>query len=67
MMLTQKGRLTQRNYFGKAFVPGYAPRCSDKETCELLCKVTERLAVFEDMLDIMPPEIHQRLEKEGTI
>ena len=60
-------RLTQRNYFGKAFVPGYAPRCSDESTCELLCKVTERLAIFEDMLDIMPPEVHQRLEKEGII
>ena len=66
-------RITQRNYYGKAFVPGYAPKCSDKETCELLCKVTDMLAVFEDLLefpgifDSMPQEAIQILHKGGIL
>ena len=42
-------RITKRNYRGAAFVPGYTPKCADAETCELLVKVTERLAFFEDV------------------
>lgn len=66
-------RLTQRNYYGKAFVPGYAPRCSDKATCELLCKVTEKLAIFEDLLecpevyDSIPQETMLKLKEKGII
>ena len=44
-------RLTRRNYYGKAFVPGYAPRCADAATCELLVKITERLAELEDIIE----------------
>lgn len=66
-------RLTQRNYYGKAFVPGYAPKCEDKQTCELLVKVTERLAFLEDMLENpdvlnnLPQEIINQLKKKGII
>lgn len=66
-------RMTQRNYYGKAFVPGYAPKCSDKATCEFLMKVTERLATLEDMLeqpDVLnniPQEIILQLQKKGII
>ena len=66
-------RLTQRNYFGKAFVPGYAPKITDKATCELLCKATERLAAFEDLLeypgilDSLHPEAIEQLKEKGII
>ena len=66
-------RLTRRNYFGKAFVPGYAPKISDAATCELLCKVTERLAALEDLLerpgilDSIPPEAIEQLKEKGII
>ena len=66
-------RMTKRNYHGKAYVPGYAPRCIDKETCELLWKVVSRLAVFEDLLeypgifDSMPQEAIQILHKGGIL
>ena len=66
-------RMTQRNYYGKAFVPGYAPRCEDKQTRELLVKVTERLAAFEDVfenpdvLNSLPQEIINQLKKKGII
>lgn len=63
-------RITQRNYYGKAFVPGYAPKCDDKQTCELIVKLTERLAALEDMLyDGAPSQeaILQVIKKEGNI
>ena len=41
-------RMTQRNYYGMPFVPGYAPQCRDPATCELIVKLTERVAFFED-------------------
>ncbi len=66
-------RLTKRNYYHRAYVPGYAPQCCDAATRELLCKVTDRLAVFEDMLecigilDNMPPEAVQLLRDNEII
>ena len=67
-------RLTQRNYYGKPFVPGYAPRCADATTCELLCKVTERLALLEDALEkcpnaflALPTDFYMKLKKEGVV
>lgn len=44
-------RLTLRDYFGNAYVPGYAPVCSDKKTCELVTLLVERVALLEDMLE----------------
>jgi len=41
-------RLTARDNFGRAYVPGYAPRCSDAQTYELLIRLTDRLAEVED-------------------
>lgn len=66
-------RLTKRNYYGNAYVPGYAPKCEDDKTRELLCKVTERLAVFEDLLerdgilDNLPNEAVQLLRNNEII
>lgn len=66
-------RMTKRNYYGKAYVPGYAPRCEDNATKELLCKVTERLAALEDLLeypgifDSMPQEAIDQLKEKGII
>ena len=66
-------RLTKRNYYRRAYVPGYAPQCKDNATMELLCKVTERLAVFEDMLerdgvlDNVPDEAVRLLRDNGII
>ena len=44
-------RMTQRNYYGMPFVPGYAPQCRDPSTCELIVKLTERVAKFEDFFE----------------
>lgn len=41
-------RLTARDAYGRAYVPGYAPRCLDPQTCELLIRLTDRLAEIED-------------------
>lgn len=41
-------RITARDFKGRAYVPGYAPRCLDPQTCELLIRLTERLAEIED-------------------
>lgn len=41
-------RFTARDFKGQAYVPGYAPRCADAQTCELLIRLTERLAEIED-------------------
>ena len=43
-------RITKRNYLGKPYVPGYAPKCDDPKTCELIVLLTERLAELEDMI-----------------
>ncbi len=63
-------RLTQRNFNGMPYVPGYAPRCDDPKTCELIVLLTNRLAALEDMLyDGMPNQeaMLQMIEKEGII
>lgn len=66
-------RLTQRNSNGMAFVPGYAPKCDDPKTCELIVKLTSWVAAFEDLLeypgifDSMPQEAIDNLKKEGII
>lgn len=57
-------RLTQRHPNSFAYVPGYAPKCADAETCELLVKVTERLAVFEDIWDKYQEHILPSLSSE---
>ena len=43
-------RITKRNYYGKAYVPGYAPKCDDPKTCELIVLLVERLAELEDKI-----------------
>lgn len=43
-------RITKRNYYGKAYVPGYAPKCDDPKTCELIVLLVERLAELEDVI-----------------
>ena len=66
-------RLTQRNFNGITYVPGYAPRCDDPKTCELIVKLTNQLAAFEDLLeypgifDSMPQEAIDQLKKKGII
>ena len=66
-------RLTQRNYNGMVFVPGYAPRCDDPKTCELIVKMANWLAALEDLLeypgifDSMPQEAIDNLKKEGIL
>ena len=66
-------RITKRNHYGKAFVPGYAPRCDDPKTCELIVKLTNRLAAFEDLLeypgifDSMPQEAIDQLKEKGVL
>ena len=47
-------RITSRDYFNRPYVPGYAPMCGDKETCELLAKLVDVVCDMED-----------REEKEG--
>ena len=41
-------RITARDFKGQAYVPGYAPMCSDAQTYELLIRLTDRLAEVED-------------------
>ena len=66
-------RLTQKNYGGMVFVPGYAPKCDDPPTCEMIVKVVNRLAALEDLLeypgifDSMPQEAIDNLKKEGIL
>ena len=66
-------RLTQRNFNGMAYVPGYAPRCDDPKTCELIVLLTNCLAALEDLLeypgifDSMPQEAIDNLKKEGIL
>ena len=66
-------RLTQRNYGGMVFVPGYAPKCDDPPTCEMIVKVVNRLAELEDSLeypgviDSMPQEAIDNLKKKGIL
>ena len=68
-------RLTQRNYFGQPYVPGYAPRCNDVPTCELIVKMTRRLALLEDVIQkyggILCSQIsvedYNEMKKEGII
>lgn len=66
-------RLTQRNYGGMVFIPGYAPKCDDPHTCEMIVKVVNRLAELEDLLeypgviDSMPQEAIDNLRKEGIL
>ena len=66
-------RLTQRNYGGMDFVPGYAPKCDDPPTCEMIVKVVNRLAVLEDLLELpgvfdsMPQETIDNLREEGIL
>ena len=43
-------RLTHRNYNGMVYVPGYAPRCDDPKTCELIVLLANRLSELEDMI-----------------
>lgn len=66
-------RLTQRNYGGMVFVPGYAPKCDDPPTCEMIVRVVNQLAALEDLLecpgifDSMPQEAIDNLKKEGIL
>ena len=68
-------RLTTRNYFGQPYVPGYAPRCNDVPTCELIVKMTRRLALLEDIMQKyggtlcsqMSVEDYNEMKKEGII
>lgn len=66
-------RLTQRNYGGMVFIPGYAPKCDDPSTCEMIVKVVNRLAEIEDLLehpgviDSMPHEVIDNLKKKGIL
>lgn len=57
-----KQRLTRRNYYGQPFVPGYAPKCDDPQTCELIVELTNRLADLEDLLEANPES-----KKEGAM
>ena len=66
-------RLTQKNYGGMVFVPGYAPKCDDPPTCEMIVKVVNRLAILEDLLELpgvfdsMPQETIDNLREEGIL
>ena len=68
-------RLTKRNYYGVPYVPGYAPKCRDSPTCELIMKLAKRLALFEDMSDkymnivvrCMADEDICKLKEEGIL
>lgn len=66
-------RLTQRNYSGMVFIPGYAPRCEDPETCKMIVMITNRLAILEDLLehpgviDSLPQDAVDLLKKKGML
>ena len=55
------------------YVPGYAPKCRDPATCEMIVKVVNALAALEDLLeypgifDSMPQEAIDNLKKEGIL
>ena len=44
-------RLTRRDAFGRAYIPGYAPNCADAQTCRLLVLLTDKLAEIEDTME----------------
>lgn len=58
-------RLTQRNYYGTPYVPGYAPKCRDPDTCKLIMKLTERVAAFEDAWEELK-EVTQELHDNNA-
>lgn len=66
-------RLTQRNRNGIVYVPGYAPRCDDPKTCELIVVLVNHLAAYEDLLeypgifDSMPQEAIDQLKEKGVL
>lgn len=68
-------RLTKRNFNGMIYVPGYAPRCDDPKTCELIVVLVNRLAALEDLFEkygqavynIANPEECRQMMKEGII
>lgn len=57
-------RLTHRNYTGMVFVPGYAPKCADPPTCELMVKITNRLALYEDIFEKYSTKIIELFNNE---
>lgn len=57
-------RLTKRNFLGMAYVPGYAPRTRDVPTCELIVKLTNRLAELEDLLESVEDTLYTSLEPQ---
>lgn len=48
----KRGRVTARDYFGHAYIPGFAPHCGDEETAKLIVFLTDRLAELEDKQNI---------------
>lgn len=64
-------RLTARNLVGMAYVPGYVPKSDDSATCELIARVTNRLAAIEDVLekfqDQLPDEFIDELKRRECI
>jgi len=66
-------RLTARNCNGMVYIPGYAPKCDDPATCEMIVKAVTWLAALEDLLeypgifDSMPQEAIDNLKKEGIL
>jgi len=66
-------RLTARASNGMVYIPGYAPKCDDPATCEMIVKAVNRLAALEDLLeypgifDSMPQEAIDQLKKKGIL
>ena len=64
-------RLTARNLVGMAYVPGYVPKSDDSATCELIARVTNRLAAIEDTLekfqDRLPDEFIDELKRRECV
>lgn len=46
-----KTRITARDAYGRAYVPGYAPQCGDEQTCQLIILLTDKLAEIEDQME----------------
>lgn len=66
-------RTTARNHNGMVYIPGYAPKCNDPATCEMIVKAVKMLAALEDLLeypgvfDSIPQEAIDNLKKEGIL